>query len=146
MSRKDAHALAPASAIPLTAQATPAPAVTPAARPADVATEDAIMAALYDVISGPAGQQRDWDRMRSLFQAGARLIPTFKAQDGSWQLRTWSKRASSSAKWRGAPSASATWCMPGAPTRAASGPRIRHRSSGASTASRCATMARGGGS
>ena len=49
-------ALAPASAIPLTAQATPAPAVTPAARPADVATEDAIMAALYDVISGPAGQ------------------------------------------------------------------------------------------
>ena len=83
-------ALAPASAIPLTAQATPAPAVTPAARPADVATEDAIMAALYDVISGPAGQQRDWDRMRSLFQAGARLIPTFKAQDGSWQLRTWS--------------------------------------------------------
>ncbi len=61
----------------------------PAARPADVASEDAIIAALYDVISGPAGQHRDWDRMRSLFQPGARLIPTFKARDGSWQQRSW---------------------------------------------------------
>jgi hypothetical protein len=55
------------------AQAAPS---TPAARPADVASEDAILAALYDVISGPAGQKRDWDRMRSLFLPGARLIPT----------------------------------------------------------------------
>ncbi|AMW06718.1 hypothetical protein GEMMAAP_09400 [Gemmatimonas phototrophica] len=46
------------------------------ARPADVASLDAILAALYDVISGPAGQQRDWDRFRSLFAPGARLIPT----------------------------------------------------------------------
>ncbi len=37
---------------------------------------DAILAALYDVISGPAGQKRDWDRFRSLFAPGARLIPT----------------------------------------------------------------------
>jgi hypothetical protein len=37
---------------------------------------DAIIAALYDVISGPAGQKRDWDRFRSLFAPGARLIPT----------------------------------------------------------------------
>lgn len=75
----------------LAAQAAPAPtAPTPAAaNPADVASEDAIIAALYDVISGPAGQKRNWDRMRSLFQPGARLIPTFKAQDGSWQQRTW---------------------------------------------------------
>ena len=36
---------------------------------------DAIVAALYDVISGPIGQQRDWDRMRNLFVPGARLIP-----------------------------------------------------------------------
>ena len=35
--------------------------------PADVASVDAIVAALYDVISGPAGAPRDWDRMRSLF-------------------------------------------------------------------------------
>ena len=31
-----------------------------------------------DVISGPAGQKRDWNRERSLFIPGARLIPTSK--------------------------------------------------------------------
>jgi hypothetical protein len=46
------------------------------ARPADVSSIDAIIAAAYDVISGPAGQKRDWDRERSLFIPGARLIPT----------------------------------------------------------------------
>jgi hypothetical protein len=51
------------------------PPATPAANPADVATMDSIIAALYDVISGPAGK-RDWDRFRSLFIPGARLIPT----------------------------------------------------------------------
>lgn len=45
------------------------------ADPADVASIDAIVAALYDVISGPAGEKRDWDRMRSLFSAGGRLMP-----------------------------------------------------------------------
>ena len=44
-----------------------------AANPADVATMDATIAALYDVISGPAGK-RNWDRFRSLFAPGARLI------------------------------------------------------------------------
>ena len=48
---------------------------TPPANPADVATMDSTVAALYDVISGPAGK-RDWDRFRSLFIPGARLIPT----------------------------------------------------------------------
>jgi hypothetical protein len=43
---------------------------------------DAILAALYDVISGPAGQARDWDRFRSLFTSGARLIPTGRTPDG----------------------------------------------------------------
>ena len=32
----------------------------PAAAPADVDTIDHLMAALYGVISGPAGQPRDW--------------------------------------------------------------------------------------
>ena len=44
--------------------------------PADVESIDAIIAAAYDVISGPAGKKRDWDRERSLFFPGARLIPT----------------------------------------------------------------------
>lgn len=57
------------------AQASTAPAAA-AARLADVATPDAIIAALYASISGGAGQKRNWDRFRSLFVPGARLIPT----------------------------------------------------------------------
>ena len=48
------------------------------ANPADVESIDAIITAAYDVISGPAGKKRDWDRERSLFIPGARLIPTAK--------------------------------------------------------------------
>jgi hypothetical protein len=47
-----------------------------APNPADVSSVDGIIAALYDVISGPAGKERDWDRLRSLFIPGARLMPT----------------------------------------------------------------------
>jgi len=60
---------------------------TPAANPADVATMDSIIAAVYDVISGPAGKKRDWDRMRSLFLPGARLIPTGARPNGAYGSR-----------------------------------------------------------
>ena len=63
---------------PLTAT----PPAIPAANPADVASVDSIIGAVYDVISGPAGKKRDWDRMRSLFLPGARLIPTGPRQAG----------------------------------------------------------------
>jgi hypothetical protein len=68
---------------PLTTE-TPA---LPAANPADVASMDSIIAAVYDVISGPAGKKRDWDRMRSLFVPGARLIPTGPRQSGGYGSR-----------------------------------------------------------
>ena len=55
----------------------------PRANPADVSSPDAIIAALYDVISGPAGQARDWNRFRSLFVPGARLIPTRRPSGAS---------------------------------------------------------------
>jgi len=48
------------------------------ANPSDVGSLDAIMKAVYSSISGDAGQKRDWDRLRSLFYKGARLIPTGK--------------------------------------------------------------------
>jgi hypothetical protein len=48
----------------------------PEASPSDVASIDAIVTVAYEVISGPAGKKRDWDRERSLFLSGARLIPT----------------------------------------------------------------------
>ncbi len=59
----------------------------PPANPTDVKSADAIVAALYDVISGPAGQKRDWDRFRSLFAPGARLIPSRVTPDGKATLR-----------------------------------------------------------
>ena len=71
---------------PPPAAATPAPvpaAAAPVARPADTASIEAIVAALYDVISGPAGQKRDWGRMRSLFHPEAKLVPLLKAKDGT---------------------------------------------------------------
>ena len=48
----------------------------PEANPYDVASIDAIVTTAYDLISGPADKKRDWDRERSLFLPGARLIPT----------------------------------------------------------------------
>ena len=46
------------------------------ADPRDVESIDAIIAAAYDVISGSAGKEHDWNRERSLFYPGARIIPT----------------------------------------------------------------------
>jgi len=48
----------------------------------DVSSPEAIVAAVYDVISGPAGQKRNWDRMRTLFVPDARMIPTGKRPTG----------------------------------------------------------------
>src|ERR1051326_4026881 len=48
----------------------------------DVCSINGIINAAYDVISGPAGKSRDWERERSLFWPGARMIPTaMKAGD-----------------------------------------------------------------
>ena len=71
------------SAMSIMAQAPTTPPAAPPvneANPADVASIDAIMKAVYDVISGDAGQKRDWDRFRSLFHKDAKLIPTAKNQ------------------------------------------------------------------
>ena len=65
-------------------QQSPPAASAPAANPADVASMDSTITALYDVISGPAGKKRDWNRFRSLFSPGARLIPTSKRQAGGF--------------------------------------------------------------
>ena len=67
-----------------TPTASPAQTAAPAppANPADVGSMDAIIAAVYDVISGPAKTPRNWDRFRSLFVSGARLIPTGRRPTG----------------------------------------------------------------
>jgi len=60
------------------------------AEPKDVESQDAIIAALYSVISGPAGQTRNWDRMRTLFLPEAKLVATAKKPDGLMGKRTMS--------------------------------------------------------
>lgn len=42
----------------------------------DVESIDAIIASLYNVISGPAGQTRNWNRMRTLFLPEAKMVAT----------------------------------------------------------------------
>jgi len=51
------------------------------ANPKDVESMDAILASLYDVISGPAGEKRDWNRMQSLFIPEGRLMPSGQNAD-----------------------------------------------------------------
>jgi hypothetical protein len=53
----------------------------------DVISVEAIIAAVYDVISGPAGQKRNWDRMRTLFVPDARMMPTGKRPTGEFIRR-----------------------------------------------------------
>lgn len=48
----------------------------------DVSSVDAIIGAVYNVISGPAGQKRNWERMRTLFVPDARMMPTGKRPTG----------------------------------------------------------------
>jgi hypothetical protein len=79
-------AVAASSSLAQEQSKTPPPsgnAAASAANPAEVASPDAILAGVYAVISGPAGQKRDWDRMRSLFYPGARLIHTGADKDGA---------------------------------------------------------------
>jgi hypothetical protein len=64
--------------------ATTAPSAT--ARPGDVDSIDHIIAAVYDVISGPAGP-RDWERFRTFFYSGARLIPSRRDDKGAVTAR-----------------------------------------------------------
>jgi len=76
----------PPQASPNATPASPAP----AANPADVSSIDAILQAVYDTISGPAGRQRDWNRFRSLFVSGARLIPVIPDPSGGFRTRVFS--------------------------------------------------------
>ena len=71
-----AAALALALAAPVSAQTPPPPLPVSTANPADVETPEAIVAALYDVISGDRGVARDWGRFRALFHPTARLMPS----------------------------------------------------------------------
>ncbi len=58
---------------------------------ADVKSIDAIVSALYQVISGEPGEPRDWERFRNLFKPEARLIPTRKDENGKLTIKAMSQ-------------------------------------------------------
>jgi hypothetical protein len=79
---------AAAQPVTLTAQTPTTPiSASPAAAAKDVASAEAIVAALYDALSGTATQQRDWDRFRSLFIPEGRVMPTGVPQSGKARIR-----------------------------------------------------------
>ncbi len=57
------------------------------ANPADVSTLDSLVRALYEVISGPAGQERNWSRAKSLFIPDIRMIATNPNKAGQPNVR-----------------------------------------------------------
>jgi hypothetical protein len=54
--------------------------------PEDIDSPSAIVRAMYESISGPAGE-RQWSRLRSLFADDAQMIPTGDALDSEESLR-----------------------------------------------------------
>jgi hypothetical protein len=60
----------------------------PPAKDEDVKSINAILVAIYDVISGPAGA-RDWNRFRSLFLPQARFTEVSTTPDGSKMILAW---------------------------------------------------------
>lgn len=58
---------------------------------ADHESLDAIMEALYEVISGAQGEARNWERFEALFIPEARLMPTgSNPETGKIGMRVWS--------------------------------------------------------
>jgi hypothetical protein len=68
------------------APAAPAPEAAVAA-PADVASPEAIIQAVYAVISGPKGLARDWPRLRSLMAPGGIFAVTGTPKTGPLRTR-----------------------------------------------------------
>jgi len=73
-----AFALAVTAAAPLASLAAQQHVQVPtqAPRAQDVGSLDGIMKAFYEVVSGPAGQPREWGRDRSLYQPDIRFVQT----------------------------------------------------------------------
>jgi hypothetical protein len=61
-----------------------------AAHPEDVASIEAIIRTDYALLSGRAGEERDWERMRTLFAPGARLMPIERDSNGTVVARVFS--------------------------------------------------------
>jgi hypothetical protein len=61
---------------------------TAAANPADVASPEAVVEAIYESIQRAPGERYDWDRFRSLYLPGARMIPNTEQTGGAFRVLT----------------------------------------------------------
>jgi hypothetical protein len=125
------------------------PAWPSAKNTSDVDTAEHLVASLYDVISGPAGKPRDWDRFRSLFLPDGRLgviradAPATVTLSSSLRTcmsnamtRISKRRVFSSGVSRIVSKSSAISCMFGAPTKVATQRMMQSLSHGVLTRSR----------
>jgi hypothetical protein len=73
----------------------------PEAQPADVASIEGIIKSAFKIMSGTAGESRDWTRFRSLFKPSAQFIIAPKGPDGSinFTVRSIDEFISSSSEW-----------------------------------------------
>lgn len=55
----------------------------------DVGSPNALVSALYDVISGAAEAERDWDRLRSMFWPGAKVRIPRPPPEGGGGIGEW---------------------------------------------------------
>jgi hypothetical protein len=65
-----------------------------APRPEDVSSVDGIVAAFYDVVSGPAGRPRQWSRDRTLYIPEVKFVSIeYRKSDGKPQARVMGHQA-----------------------------------------------------
>lgn len=91
--RRPAHTPGPAirvalAAAMLAAVVAPTPAVsqTRTADPADVASPEAIVDAMYETINRRPGENFDWDRLRTLYMSNAIMIPSLEQTGGEFRV------------------------------------------------------------
>jgi hypothetical protein len=87
MRRPDLPASAAAASFLLTAALLLLPSPSVAQQDGDRSSPGAVSRALYDVISGGADEARDWERFRSLFLGGARIVAVRFDEQGRSQGR-----------------------------------------------------------
>ena len=61
---------------------------TAPANQADVASPQALVTALYEIMARRPGERFDWPRMRTLFLPSARLVPNTEQTDGEFRVLT----------------------------------------------------------
>jgi hypothetical protein len=54
-----------------------------------LSSPEAVVSALYSLISGPAEFERDWTAVGDLFHPGSRLVVAFTHADGRSELKEW---------------------------------------------------------